>query len=79
MIDSIGSTSGAGNAQRTQATGQVATLRNNSAVLNAIVQTQQKSSSAKNIVNALAVPQPTKSGNSSNVKLPRGSLVDVLA
>jgi len=79
MIDSIGSNSGARNAHHAQATSNVPTLRNNPAVLNAIVQTQQKASSATNLVSALAVPQTSKSGNSSNVKLPRGSLVDVLA
>jgi hypothetical protein len=30
-------------------------------------------------VTAFAVPQTAKSGGSGNVKLPRGSLVDVLA
>jgi hypothetical protein len=47
--------------------------------INAIAQTQQKRSGATNTVTALAVPQSAKSGNTSNTKVPRGSLVDVLA
>ena len=79
MIDSIGSTSGASGSQRMQATGQIAPLRNNVAAVNAIVQTQQRSSSTTFPVTALAVPQTTKSGNTPNAKVPRGSLVDLLA
>jgi hypothetical protein len=77
-IESIGSSSGSVTTQRAQAAAQTSGLRNNPAVLNAIVQTQQKSSNATSIVKAFAVPQTSKSGGSSNVKLPRGSLVDVL-
>jgi hypothetical protein len=76
MIDSVSSTS---NAPRVQSAVPAAALRNNPVVLNAIVQTQQRSSASTAPVTALAVPQTSKSGNSSNVKLPRGSLVDVLA
>ncbi len=76
-IDSIGGTTNAAATQRAQSAAATSGLRNNPSVLNAIVQTQQKSSNATSIVKAFAVPQTSKSG-SSTVKLPRGSLVDVL-
>jgi hypothetical protein len=77
-IESIGSKTSTNAAQRAQATAQTTGLRNNPAVLNAIVQTQQKSSNAVAPVKAFAVPQTAKSG-ATPPKLPRGSLVDVLA
>jgi hypothetical protein len=79
MVDSIGSTTKIGSPQSIQAATQANSLRNNPAVLNAIVQTQQKSSGATAPVKIFAVPQSAKSGNSSTTRLPRGSLVDVLA
>jgi hypothetical protein len=80
VIDSIKNTTSAGASSRAQSVSQTSGLRNNAVVLDAIVQTQQKASGATARVNtALAVPQSAKSGNSGSVKLPRGSLVDVLA
>jgi len=67
-ISSIGSSTSA-QAQRAQ-TVQNAGLKNNAAVLNDIVRTQ----GGRNRV-ALATP----AGSNSKTKLPRGSLVDVLA
>ncbi len=80
MVDQISSTSSSTSLQRSQNAASTTSLRNNPVVLNSIVQTQQKKAGATNLVTALAVPQTSKtSGSSSNVKLPRGSLVDVLA
>jgi hypothetical protein len=78
-IDSIGKTSSATATQRAQSASATSGLRNSPDVLNAITQTQQSSSNAVAPVKILAVPQPSKSGNSSTLKLPRGSLVDVVA
>ena len=78
MVDSITSTS-ANSVNRLQTAQQAASLRNNTAAVNSIVQTQQKSSSATSPVLALAVPQTSKSGGSSRIKVPRGSLIDVVA
>ena len=79
MIDSVGSSTNASSSSRTQAVSQTQSLRNNPAVLNAIVQTQQRASGATAPAPAFAVPQTTRTGASANVKLPRGSLVDVIA
>jgi len=78
MIDSISGT-GSSSINRTQITPQTSGLRNSPAVVNSIVQKQQKSSNATVPVLALAVPQTTKSGGSSRLKVPRGSLIDVVA
>ena len=78
MVDSITSTS-ANSVNRLQTAQQAASLRNNAAAVNSIVQTQQKSSSATSPVLALAVPQTSKAGGSSRIKVPRGSLIDVVA
>ncbi len=77
-VEPITSTSNAAQTQRAQTAAQTSGLRNNPAILNAIVQTQQRSSGAVAPVKVFAVPQTSKSGD-SKVKLPRGSLVDVLA
>ena len=75
MVDSVGGVgSGASRAQ----TGQASGLRNNPAVLNDIIRTQQRVAGARNVT-ALAVPQTSKGSDSGKVKVPRGSLVDVLA
>jgi len=80
MIDSVNNSKGVNASSRIQNTSQTQGLRNNPVVLDAIVQTQQKTSGSTARVNtALAVPQSAKSGNSNSVKLPRGSLIDVLA
>ena len=80
MIDPVNSAGGANAASRAQSTTQTQSLRNNPVVLDAIIQTQQKASGATvRVQTALAVPQSAKSGNNGNVKLPRGSLIDVLA
>jgi hypothetical protein len=77
-IESISKSTSAVSTQRAQTASQTSGLRNNPDVLNAIVQTQQRSSNATAPTKVFAVPQSTKSGNST-VKLPRGSLVDVVA
>jgi hypothetical protein len=77
VVDSINSTGSVTSTQRAQTAAQNSALRNNAVVLNAIVQTQQKASGTSKV--ALAVPQTSNSGNASKVKLPRGSLIDVLA
>ena len=77
-IDPISNTSSATSAQRAQTASQTSGLHNNPAVLNAIVQTQQKASNAAAPVKVFAVPQTSKTGTTTP-KLPRGSLVDVVA
>ncbi|MGB9151944.1 MAG: hypothetical protein WCD70_02535 [Alphaproteobacteria bacterium] len=79
MIDSISGTSSSSNPRTTQATPQTSGLQRSPVVVNAIVQKQQKSSNATAPVLALAVPQTAKSGASSRIKVPRGSLIDVVA
>lgn len=77
MVVSVNSVN---SSNRTQNVAQGQSLRNNPVVLDAIVKTQQKTSGSAAPVNtALAVPQSAKTGGTSGVKLPRGSLVDVLA
>jgi hypothetical protein len=78
MIDSIGGL-GTSSTTRTQQTPQTSGLQRSPVELNAIVQKQQKASGATAPVLALAVPQTTKSGGSSRIKVPRGSLIDVVA
>ena len=78
MIDSIGSSTSLATARHAQASLQTNSLRS-PAVLTAIQQKQQKTSGATAPVRVFAVPQSSKSGASSTAKLPRGSLVDVLA
>jgi hypothetical protein len=78
MIDSIGSSTSIASSHRTQAATQTNSLRNPD-VLNAVQQTSQRSSNATAPVKIFAVPQTTKNGTTSGPKLPRGSLVDVLA
>jgi hypothetical protein len=77
-VESITNATSAAATQRAQSVAQTSGLRNNTAVLNAIVQTQQRTSNATAPVKVFAVPQTSKSGE-SKVKLPRGSLVDVIA
>ncbi len=77
MVDPVNSISNSASVQRAQTAAQNSALRNNPVVLNAIVQTQQRTANLPKV--ALAVPQTSGSNNSSKVKLPRGSLVDVLA
>ena len=72
MVDSIKSVS---SNPRTQSASSTNALRNNPVLLDSIVKTQQQSSGRT----ALAVPQSAKSGASSSTKLPRGSLVDLIA
>ena len=79
MIDSISGASTSSNIRTTQATPQTSGLQRSPDVLNAIVQKQQKSSGATVPVLALAVPQTAKPGGSSRIKVPRGSLIDVVA
>lgn len=77
MIDSI---SGTGSTPINRVlTPQTSGLRNSPAVVNSIVQNQQKTSSAAAPVLSLAVPQSAKTGGSSRLKVPRGSLIDVVA
>jgi hypothetical protein len=77
MIDSIGTVTSSAVTQRSQSALQTNSLRN-TAVLTAVQQTQQRSSGSTAPVKVFAVPQSSKSG-SKPPKLPRGSLVDVLA
>lgn len=78
MIDSVGSaTGGVSSNQRTQSSGQVDRARSTT-VLNAVQQSTQKSSSNAP-VKVFSVAQASKSGASANTRLPRGSLVDLLA
>ncbi|MDR3450750.1 MAG: hypothetical protein P4M15_13575 [Alphaproteobacteria bacterium] len=72
-IDPVSASTNIAQTQRPQASGQVNGLRNNPTLLNAIV-TQQKASRSLPQT-AFAAPQNAK-GNGSNLKLPRGSLVD---
>ena len=78
MIDSIGSSTSVGNSQRSQASSQTTGLRSVD-VLNAVQQKSQKTSGATAPVKVFAVPQTAKSGNAATTKLPRGTLLDVLA
>ena len=78
MIDSVSSV-GSTSTPRTQSTPQTSGLQRAPAAVNTVVQKQQKSSSATAPVLALAVPQTAKGGNGSRIKVPRGSLVDVVA
>jgi|GEM_PF-4022235 hypothetical protein len=78
MIDSIGSSTSLPSTQRAQTALQTNSLRSTQ-VLTAVQQTQQRSSNAVAPVKVFAVPQASKNGGSSTAKLPRGSLVDVLA
>ena len=70
-IDSIRGVQTAVPATRSQSTGAAA-LRNNPSVLNEISNNQRAKGTA------VAVPLIAKNSN-SNAKLPRGSLVDILA
>lgn len=76
VIESIGSTTSAPATQRSQTTASASGLRNPD-VLNAVQQTSQKRSNAVAPVKIFAVPQTAKTGTTP--KVPRGSLVDVLA
>ena len=78
MIDSIGSSNSLASTQRAQTALQTSSLRS-PAVLTAIQQTQQKSSGATAPVRVFSVTQASNTGASSTAKLPRGSLIDVLA
>jgi hypothetical protein len=76
MIESIGSYTST--PQRVQSTSPSSRLQDPH-VLTAIQQTQQRSSGATAPVRVFAVPQTSRSGSSTAPKVPRGSLVDVLA
>jgi hypothetical protein len=75
MIDSIGSSSNLPSTVRAQTSLQTSRLRD-ADVLTAI---QQRASNAAAPMRVFAVTQASRNGSSSMSKLPRGSLVDVLA
>ena len=78
MVESVSNATTASAALRTQSLAQTNSLRGTASGLNTLIQTQQKTATPTLRATALAVPQTAKPGNSSNVKLPRGRLVDVL-
>jgi hypothetical protein len=78
MIDSIGSSANLPSAKRAHTSLQTSSLRNTS-ILTAVQQTQQRLSNAVAPVKIFAVPQASRNGIASPTRLPRGSLVDVLA
>jgi hypothetical protein len=78
MIDSIGSSTNLPATLRTQASLPASRLSDTS-VLTAVQQTQQKTSNAVVPVKVFAVPQTSRNGSSATSRLPRGSLVDILA
>ncbi|MDE1901673.1 MAG: hypothetical protein KGI37_08530 [Alphaproteobacteria bacterium] len=78
MVDSISNVPSSVSLQRAQTAASTA-LRNNNVGTTTIIQAQRASNATAPITTALAVPQSAKTGGSGNVKVPRGSLVDVLA
>jgi len=78
MIDSINNSTNLPSTLRSQSLTQVSRARSTE-ILPAVQQSQQKTSGGSGAMTAFAVPQTGKSGATSTPKLPRGSLVDVLA
>ena len=78
MIDSVGSSTSFPSTSRAIAVSQTSSLRTSS-VLTAIQQTQLQTAHAVEPVRVFAVPQTSRNGSSAMTRLPRGSLVDVLA
>lgn len=75
MVDSVNGV-GASSINRIVTSAQSNSLRNTSSS-GSVTQSQNKSNGASSSSFALAVPQTSKSG--SRVKVPRGSLVDIVA
>lgn len=80
MIDSIGSSSGNSSTLRSQSLVETSRLRNTE-VLTAIQQAPQRASGATAPVTVFSVTQVDRGDamGTSTAKLPRGSLVDILA
>lgn len=80
MIDSIGSSSGNASTLRSQALVETNRLRSTD-VLTTIQQAPQKASGAVSPVTVFSVAQADKGDamGSATARLPRGSLVDILA
>jgi len=78
MIDSIVSSTSFPSTSRAITVSQSSSLRTPS-ILTAIQQTSQRVSHAVEPVRIFAVPQAAGNGSSAMTRLPRGSLVDVLA
>ena len=79
MVDKISGGASSAASQRLQELAQSNRLRNTS-VLTAVQQSDKQTTNARSAVQVFAVPQTNQSGTASGTaKLPRGSLVDVLA
>ena len=79
MVDSITGVNSLVQARAVQVTPQTTGLKSSPQTVNAIVQKPQKASGATAPVLSLAVPQTAKGANGSRIKVPRGSLIDVVA
>jgi hypothetical protein len=77
MVNQVGGTPPVGGTQRTQSVVQANALRS-PGTLTAVQQVQEKPGSVQGAIKVFSVPQ-AKSGQPTSSKLPRGSLVDVLA